>query len=297
MTDASGNVVGEQRYYPYGETRLTTGTIYTDQLFTGQREMAGLGIYHYGARFYSPKVGRFLSPDTIVPNAFNPQDLNRFSYVRNNPLRYTDPTGHQLSVGEGGGGGCYPFCTPPPPPTCSSSICNPNVPPGEGGGDPFEPACDNIFCDQGSPDECPLGKAFCYSGDTPEWLIPAEPQNIAPPNIALPSWVDIINFLFEPSPDPGVGDLFQVAADSSPVFPTPFGPITNPLFGSGQAIGDAVDAIGVTLYMVVNYVEFPSPAGGTPSPIISTDTCLLGEAYCYSSGASEWMIPVAPFPP
>ncbi len=60
VTDASGNVVGDQRYYPFGETRLTTGMLYTDKLFTGQREMAGLGIYHYGARFYSPKLGRFL---------------------------------------------------------------------------------------------------------------------------------------------------------------------------------------------------------------------------------------------
>ena len=76
--------MGRQKYYPYGETRWTTGTIYTDQLFTGQREMAGLGIYDYGARFYSPKLGRFLSADTIVPNVHNPQDLNRFSYVRNN---------------------------------------------------------------------------------------------------------------------------------------------------------------------------------------------------------------------
>jgi uncharacterized protein RhaS with RHS repeats len=49
VTNASGVTVGEQRYYPYGETRLTTGTIYTDKLFTGQREMTGLGIYHYGA--------------------------------------------------------------------------------------------------------------------------------------------------------------------------------------------------------------------------------------------------------
>ena len=56
--------------------------------------MAELGIYDYGARFYSPKLGRFLSADTIVPNAHNPQDLNRFSYVRNNPIRYNDPTGH-----------------------------------------------------------------------------------------------------------------------------------------------------------------------------------------------------------
>jgi len=51
VTDASGNIVGEQRYYPFGETRVTTGTIPTDKLFTGQREIAGLGIYHYGARF------------------------------------------------------------------------------------------------------------------------------------------------------------------------------------------------------------------------------------------------------
>jgi len=77
-----------------GETRLTTGTIFTDKLFTGQREMAGLGIYHYGARFYSPKLGRFLSPDTIIPGAANPQAYNRYSYVLGNPLKYTDPTGH-----------------------------------------------------------------------------------------------------------------------------------------------------------------------------------------------------------
>jgi RHS repeat-associated protein len=94
ITDASGNTVGEARYYPYGETRLTTGSMQTDQLFTGQREIAELGIYHYGARFYSPKLGRFLSADTMVPNAANPQDFNRYSYVRNNPVRFTDPSGN-----------------------------------------------------------------------------------------------------------------------------------------------------------------------------------------------------------
>ena len=95
VTDTSGNILGENRYYPFGETRLTTGTIYTDKLFTGQREMAGLGIYHYQARFYPPKLGRFLSADTIVPSYANPQSLNRFSYVTNNPLKYTDPSGHR----------------------------------------------------------------------------------------------------------------------------------------------------------------------------------------------------------
>jgi RHS repeat-associated protein len=75
----------------------------TDKLFTGQRQIAELGIYHYQARFYSPKLGRFLSADTIVPSYANPQSLNRFSYVINNPLKYTDPTGHKYDMGEGGG--------------------------------------------------------------------------------------------------------------------------------------------------------------------------------------------------
>ena len=106
VTDAGGNVVGEQRYYPFGEARLTIGALYTDRLFTGQREMAGLGVYHYGARFYSPKLGRFLSADTIVPGYANPQNLNRYSYVNNSPLMYTDPTGHELYENKDKNGEC-----------------------------------------------------------------------------------------------------------------------------------------------------------------------------------------------
>src|SRR6188474_516041 len=131
------------------ETRLTTGTIFTDKLFTGQREMAGLGIYHYGARFYSPKLGRFLSADTIVPGYANPQNLNRYSYVLNNPLRYTDPTGHMMVEDEGstkGGLDCRKF-----PQYCNNGkkkpdeelnkMRNENNGDGNGsGGDPIDPS-------------------------------------------------------------------------------------------------------------------------------------------------------------
>jgi hypothetical protein len=48
-----------------------------------------------GARWYSPEIGRFLSADTIVPNPANPQSYNRYAYVRNNPINFTDPTGHR----------------------------------------------------------------------------------------------------------------------------------------------------------------------------------------------------------
>ena len=46
------------------------------------------------AREYLPSLGRFLSADSIVPGAGNPQALNRYAYVFNSPLRYSDPTGH-----------------------------------------------------------------------------------------------------------------------------------------------------------------------------------------------------------
>ncbi len=73
----------------------TASTLPTDRKFIGQRsEEAGLGsLYGYGARFYSPALGRFLSADTIVPQPGNPQSLNRYPYVRNNPLRLVDPSG------------------------------------------------------------------------------------------------------------------------------------------------------------------------------------------------------------
>ncbi len=46
-----------------------------------------------------------------MPGYANPQNLNRYSYVTNNPLRYTDPTGHMMTVGDGGGGGSYTLPT------------------------------------------------------------------------------------------------------------------------------------------------------------------------------------------
>ncbi len=46
-----------------------------------------------GARWYDPKLARWASADSIVPDPANPQSLNRFAYVYNNPLKYVDPTG------------------------------------------------------------------------------------------------------------------------------------------------------------------------------------------------------------
>jgi hypothetical protein len=49
--------------------------------------------------YYDPELGRFIQPDTIIPNLSNPQSYNRYSYCVNDPLRYTDPTGHDPTIG------------------------------------------------------------------------------------------------------------------------------------------------------------------------------------------------------
>jgi hypothetical protein len=51
-------------------------------------------LYDYGARWYDPQIGRFISPDIIIPNPANPQSFNRYAYVKNNPVKYSDPSGH-----------------------------------------------------------------------------------------------------------------------------------------------------------------------------------------------------------
>jgi len=92
VTNASGAVAGSIKYYPYGSTRSSSGSLYTDKKFTGQR-LDATGLYYYGARYYDPTIGRFISGDPLVPKPSDPQSLNRYSYCRDNPLTGIDPLG------------------------------------------------------------------------------------------------------------------------------------------------------------------------------------------------------------
>ena len=80
------NTNTELRYYPYGSTRYNTNNQLTTYRFTGQRWDSGTALYFYQSRWYDPIIGRFLAADTIVPQPQNPQNLNRYSYVGNQPL-------------------------------------------------------------------------------------------------------------------------------------------------------------------------------------------------------------------
>jgi RHS repeat-associated protein len=101
-TNASGVKTASALYKAFGETRYSSGALGTDYKFTGQREQAEIGLYFYGARWYDGSLGRFTSPDTMIPSTQGVQAWDRYAYANNNPVRYNDPSGHMVDEGEGG---------------------------------------------------------------------------------------------------------------------------------------------------------------------------------------------------
>jgi len=76
-----------------GGGALAGFAVWTDRGFTGHESVQSAGIVHMKGRIYDPELGRFLQADPFVQAPDNSQSLNRYSYVLNNPLSYTDPSG------------------------------------------------------------------------------------------------------------------------------------------------------------------------------------------------------------
>jgi RHS repeat-associated protein len=106
LTSAAGELLTRNSYQPFGARRsgdwvTSTPTAgewqriqaTTARGFTDHEHLDNLGIVHMNGRVYDPVLGRFLSPDPMVQAPYDTQGLNRYAYARNNPLRYTDPTG------------------------------------------------------------------------------------------------------------------------------------------------------------------------------------------------------------
>jgi len=102
ITDESGAVLERLSYDPWGKRRLANGNDdpygmsggVTTRGFTGHEHLDDVGLIHMNGRVYDPLVGRFLSADPFIESAKSLQDYNRYTYVNNNPLAYTDPSGH-----------------------------------------------------------------------------------------------------------------------------------------------------------------------------------------------------------
>ncbi len=106
MTDEAGNRCQHYGYSPFGrEVHLEDSTslplsaftltgFNVSNRFTGQILDEETELYYYGARYYDPFLARFVQADSIIPNPGSSQALNRYSYCYNNPLKFTDPSGH-----------------------------------------------------------------------------------------------------------------------------------------------------------------------------------------------------------
>ena len=98
LTDASGATLNDYTYEPFGNVSIT-GAVFNPYQYTG-RENDGTGLYYYRARYYSPTLQRFISEDPIGLQG----GLGLYTYVENNPLSFTDPSGLDVTIS------LYPCC-------------------------------------------------------------------------------------------------------------------------------------------------------------------------------------------
>ncbi|WNO10282.1 RHS repeat-associated core domain-containing protein [Teredinibacter sp. KSP-S5-2] len=125
FTDANGLVVAQRDYDPFGKPREADGSLKenvwlgggeqqrpilgdeadakTRRGFTDHEHLDDVEYIHMNGRVYDYNLGRFLSVDPYIQSPKNSQSINSYSYIMNNPLAGTDPTGYQAECGVG----CY----------------------------------------------------------------------------------------------------------------------------------------------------------------------------------------------
>ena len=230
--NTSGVPTGEVRYRPWGEDRYTWGTTPTSYRYTGQRsEMGSIGLYFYDARFYDPWLGRFSSPDSTIPEASQGmQAWDRYAYVNNSPLLYTDPTGHDLEQIVFNKTGKLPQTRQPPPQLKRNRIVTPAVTPKA----PYRPT---------STPTAPLD----FNPAIPIYptVFPV-PTSITPPTIMtdnepnVPTWILGIGFLDPAGSAAGGAELLLFPDGTIAIFD---------YTGTGAAVGTAS---GTTYIGIVN---------------------------------------------
>jgi RHS repeat-associated protein len=98
-----GTVVERMSYDAWGKRRNLGGTddttnalsgVTDNKGYTSQEMLDNLHLVHMNGRVYDPLLGRFISADPFVSHPKDPQSLNRYAYVRNNPLALVDPSGY-----------------------------------------------------------------------------------------------------------------------------------------------------------------------------------------------------------
>jgi RHS repeat-associated protein len=112
VTDANGQVVERYDYLPFGEPYPPSASVVETRRFGGKERDAETGLDYVGARYYASQTGRFttVDPGHVNGDIFDPQSWNAYAYARNNPLKYTDPTGTEYEICAYGGSGSSGSC-------------------------------------------------------------------------------------------------------------------------------------------------------------------------------------------
>ncbi len=107
LYNASGQIVSDRQFDPYGNQMSKTGVGTSIYGFAGE-QMDGSGLVYLRARYYAPRQGRFLSEDTVPGQASVPRSLHIYAYAWNNPVNLIDPSGKQVPPPQCGFGDiCY----------------------------------------------------------------------------------------------------------------------------------------------------------------------------------------------
>lgn len=100
VSNASGSVLERMAFDPWGRRLREGGRVdpllnpaHGDRGFTGHEHLDEVGLVHMNGRVYDPLLARFFSPDPVIQGPDMLQNFNRYSYVLNNPMKYTDPSG------------------------------------------------------------------------------------------------------------------------------------------------------------------------------------------------------------
>lgn len=182
MTNSSGTDIGDQGHFPYGKLWYPSSEV-TKWLYTTYERDGETGNDYAMARSYVNRLGRFNSPDLLAGDVINPQSLNRYAYVKNDPVNRVDPSGLcDDSLGDDD-------------PSCGTGTlpCEP--------GDCFDPnPCNFIECGSGAPTDYstppqppgePVGDPSGVGGEYGTWSesLPAGVQVFPPPfgGISFPS--------------------------------------------------------------------------------------------------------------
>jgi RHS repeat-associated protein len=94
LTESTGGLTTAYTYGPFGQT-VVAGPVSGNPFQFSGRENDGTGLYYYRARYYHPTLARFLGED---PLGLAGGDINLYSYVANNPVNLTDPTGEAIPI-------------------------------------------------------------------------------------------------------------------------------------------------------------------------------------------------------